>query len=240
MIDRLKILIRRVFFLKTGAEKNQDRVFRIIASLNLKVSTIIDIGANHGTWSRNMHNYFPDSHYVLIEPNPILIPSIKLNTKALSNEVLNVGVSDRSEKMQFMISTRDDSSRFGVTSDKLPTDFREFLEVDVITLDELNHLVPDENSLIIKIDAEGLDLCVLKGGGKVINKADIVFIEAAVLNPDYENDLASVVAAMSAQGFSLLDVSDMNRTPRNDMLWLMELCFAKTDVIKNNINRKYI
>ena len=48
---------------------------------------IVDVGANHGTWTREALKYFPDAYYTLLEPqawmkvsiNDLIAPNKKIN-----------------------------------------------------------------------------------------------------------------------------------------------------------------
>ena len=162
----------------------------------------------------------------------MLLPSLRKNTKNLNAEVINVGLSDKPEKLKFMVSQRDDSSRFGVNPSELPDDFKEFIDVEVVNLDSFQERIEPDAGCIVKIDAEGLDLKVLRGGRSVLKNASFVFVEAGVVNAGYENSLLSIISEMDAMGFRILDISDINLTPHREMLWLLELCFIRSDIFE--------
>ena len=52
-------------------------LFTNIKKMGFTPKHIIDIGANHGTWTRETLRYFPDAHYTLIEPQEWLKPSFQ-------------------------------------------------------------------------------------------------------------------------------------------------------------------
>ena len=79
---------------------------------------------------------------------------------------------------------------------------------------------------MVKIDAEGFDLRVLSGASSLIGKTEVFFIEAAV-HCTYENSVLEVVRRMSDSGYTLLDVTDINRSPKFGVLWLFELAFLR-------------
>ena len=54
---------------------------------------IIDVGANHGTWTRETLKYFPEAYYTLIEPQEWLKPSLQDILDVNSNET-NLNVSN--------------------------------------------------------------------------------------------------------------------------------------------------
>ena len=80
---------------------------------------------------------------------------------------------------------------------------------------------------MVKIDAEGFDLKVLAGATDLLGKTEIFFIEAAVLCPELENTVAEVVRRMDIAGYQVTDVTDINRSQRCGILWLLELAFIK-------------
>jgi hypothetical protein len=51
-------------------------------------------------------------------------------------------------------------------------------------------------------------------------------VEAAVCC-DYENSVARVVQFMCGAGYRMFDVTDLNRSPRHNVLWLCELAFIR-------------
>lgn len=80
---------------------------------------------------------------------------------------------------------------------------------------------------MLKIDAEGWDLEVLKGAEFSVSRADIVLLEAAVMNKLFPNKLSQVIAEMDKRGFVVFDITALNRTSRDNALWLVEIAFVK-------------
>ena len=68
---------------------------------------------------------------------------------------------------------------------------------------------------------------MLHGGEKTVRSAQVVFVEAGVCNVRIKNSIAAVVSRMDELGFQLFDLTDLNRTPTNKALWLVEAMFAK-------------
>ena len=52
-------------------------LIKLIKSKNFEPKLIIDIGANHGTWTRLWKKEFPESNYILVEPQNWLENSFK-------------------------------------------------------------------------------------------------------------------------------------------------------------------
>jgi len=133
---------------------------------------------------------------------------------------------------------RDDSHTFALSEQQALDYGYTQVEIPVVALDDFieKRGLPKVN--ILKIDAEGWDLEVLKGAHKTASEADIVLLEAAVLNPVFTNTVEEVVGVMSRLGFLLFDITDLNRTATNGALWLVELAFVKKDGVlrRGNLN----
>jgi FkbM family methyltransferase len=73
----------------------------------------LDIGANHGGWTRAAMKYCPAAEYVLVEPQGQLKVHIQdLIDSGKKIQWIHAGIADHSGTMRFYISDRDDSSTF--------------------------------------------------------------------------------------------------------------------------------
>jgi len=84
---------------------------------------------------------------------------------------------------------------------------------------------------MVKIDAERFDLKVLAGASDLLGKTDIFLIEAVVWGAGgaYDNSIAEVVRFMAEAGYNLMDITDLNRSPKYSVLWLCELAFLRVE-----------
>jgi hypothetical protein len=82
---------------------------------------------------------------------------------------------------------------------------------------------------MVKIDAEGFDLKVLAGASELLGKTDIFLVEAVVWGAGgaYDNSVSEVVRFMTGAGYNLMDITDLNRSPKYGVLWLCELAFLR-------------
>jgi hypothetical protein len=78
---------------------------------------------------------------------------------------------------------------------------------------------------LVKVDAEGFDMKVLAGASTLLGRTEIFFAEAVVCCPDYSNTALELVQFMDRAGYRLIDVTELNRSPRHNVLWLVELAF---------------
>ena len=188
---------------------------------------IVDVGANRGYWTRLALKYFPDAEYTLVEPQDHLKYYIQdLVARGFRITWISAGCGDRLGTLPLIVSPRDDSSTFVLTGSQ-PTGSQR-IDVPVTTLNQIisssSAPLPD----MVKIDAEGFDLKVLAGASDLFGKTDIFLVEAIVrtVGP-HENSIAEVVKFMAKAGYSLMDITDLNRSPNHGVLWLCELAFLR-------------
>jgi FkbM family methyltransferase len=197
---------------------------------------IIDVGANHGTWTRETLAYFPEAYYTLLEPQKWLQPSIQDILDSNSKVSFNaVGAGEKEGSFLFTIVNRDDSCSFRYTEEEAKAAGFKQIEIPVVTLNALlsesKLPVPD----IIKIDAEGLDIEVLKGASDFFGKTEIFMVEAGIVNKRINNSFHKVINFMDENGYRLFEITDLNRPFQPQVLWLAELVFVK----KNGIIDSY-
>src|SRR5262249_6104921 len=90
-----------------------DNFFPLLRRLGLKPRHIIDVGANHGSWTRCAIRYFPSGAYTLIEPQANLKTHIQdLIDKGHEITWISAGCSNEPGQLQLMLSLRDDRSTF--------------------------------------------------------------------------------------------------------------------------------
>ncbi len=196
---------------------------------------IYDIGANKGNWTRSVLQVFPDSSYLLVEPQDHLRANIADLLAKPKVSVVHCALSDRPGKAQFLRHAWDVTSHLVTANDSATSSAEsETVEVDVKTVTSLiaeRGKTPD----IIKIDAEGFDLQVLDGSQEAFGVTELFLVEAAVANPDMVNDVRTVTNRMAEADYQLaaiLDISTYQWPPHHHspgLQWLADLAFLKKD-----------
>lgn len=206
-------------------EYGLDCFFPVLKRLGFHPKHIVDIGANRGSWTRKALLYFADAQYTLVEPQDHLKVHIQdLLDHGCKITWINAGVADKSDTLPFTISYRDDSSTFAPTLVDAGTPR---ISVPVKTLNEIVSEASAPTPEMVKIDAEGFDLKVLAGASHVLGKTDIFLVEATIFSCGYENTIAKVIRRMDEAGYHVVDITDFNRSPKFEVLWLCELAFLR-------------
>jgi FkbM family methyltransferase len=206
-----------------------DSFFSILDERGFSPKHIVDVGANHGRWTRTAFKYFPDACYTMLEPQDHL--RIKVQDLLDRNDRIRwigSGVSDQPGTLLFTISHRDDSSTFVHTAELAKAAGLRQIEIPVTTLNEIVRASDAPFPDMVKIDAEGFDLKVLAGASELIGKTDIFLLEALICARDYQNTLTKVIEIMDRVGYRIFDIHDLNRSPKHKVLWLCEAAFLRT------------
>ncbi|WP_445454352.1 FkbM family methyltransferase [Flavobacterium sp. 25HG05S-40] len=201
--------------------------FQILKEFGFEPKHIVDVGANHGKWTRSALKFFPNASITMVEPQYWLKESIQDVLDANPNVKLHsYGAGEAEGSFTFTVADEDVSSSFNYSAAEAKERGYKQLELPIITLNKLlaesNLPTPD----LIKIDAEGIDIQVLKGASNYLGKTEIIMVEASVLNKSYNNSLLETINFMDKNGYTLFDITEINRPFRTKVLWLVELVFV--------------
>lgn len=227
---------------KKGLENNSSKesmistVFNIFKEVGFEPTHILDIGANHGTWTREVLKYYPDSNYTLVEPQEWLKESFSDLLESDKIQFLPIGAGKENGRFNFTLVDRDDSCSFGYTESQAKVSGFRQIEVEVKTINQIvqESLFPKPD--MVKIDAEGLDLEVMQGSSDLFGVTEVFLIEATVNCKQYDNSMLKVITYMDSIGYSLFDITDLNRPFNKKTLWLTELVFVKKGGMLNVFN----
>lgn len=200
--------------------------FASLKRLGFAPKHIVDVGANHGVWTRTAIKYFPDAEYTLVEPQDHLKSHLQhLVDEGRKIHWVNVGAAEKPGSMVLNIGARDDQSSFVATDRYGHNPGDKQITVAVKTLNEIaaaGGFIPD----MVKIDAEGFDLKVLAGASDLFGKTDIFLAEAMICG-NFENTLAEVMKFMGDAGYHLIDMTTPKRHSEYSFLWLGEFAFLR-------------
>lgn len=138
-----------------------------------QIESIIDVGANVGQSAIRFRAAFPKARIISLEPVQTSFEELRRRTNGLRVECHRLALGPRNETAAIYLT------RFSETNSLVKPVDDELLgaeEVEVVTLDEFvsaNHL---DRIDLLKIDAEGYDLEILKGAGATLESRAIRFL----------------------------------------------------------------
>jgi FkbM family methyltransferase len=132
----------------------------------LKNSVVIDVGANIGNHSVYFSKFF--SKVISIEPNPSNFELLKLNAQLADQKNLqcvNIGASDAEGYLNYSYAEVSNSGSVFLSpilnsDDKKP----------IVKVNSIDNMFIHEKISMIKIDVEGMELQVINGAQKIIEK----------------------------------------------------------------------
>lgn len=163
--------IESSIFLNEISNSNIAKIFSVY--LNETKNTVIDVGANIGSISIPLAKRYPNSHFYLFEPHPLIFNKLinNINYNKLENVTAQKFAITDSAETSIPFHAQKNADNLGLSSIKLNHDIKEFdlIEVGARTLDTI-FINKDVTINIIKIDTQGTELNVLMSGKKIIKR----------------------------------------------------------------------
>lgn len=209
-------------------------------SLDLKwirvagIETILDIGANAGQFATAIHAVLPEAKIYSFEPLPVCYQKLKHRFAGVPGfEAFEVALGDESSRITFHQNEFTKSSSplvmAGTHEEAFPWTARTSeIEVDVRTLDSFLPQLDLKEKVLVKIDVQGFEDRVLRGGEQVVRTADYVFVETS-FEPLYEGQASfeTVYELMTRYGFRYAGNMDQLTSPTDDRILQADALFVR-------------
>ncbi|MBC8156285.1 MAG: FkbM family methyltransferase [Bacteroidetes bacterium] len=176
---------------------------------------IVDVGANTGEFILNARAAFPNARLLAFEPHPDAIKTLQTTHRNDSHFVLQpVGLG--SETGTATLYVPDFSPGSSIVAK--PTGEHREVTIAIRQLDEFIDHIPSEGSVLIKIDVEGYELEVLRGGRAFLAKADYLYLEARTTNA-IGCTFEDIHRFMQSIGWAYLGAYDSVFAPSGELLY---------------------
>ena len=154
---------------------------KLLGLTNLDIRTVIDVGANKGRAARRFRRLFPAARVYCVEPIPRLCRRLEqwAETQGGAVQVLELALSRVPSEQPLYVHRQSDI--LSTLAAPPPGEAAQF-EPITVRVDTLDHLAAEmrlEADVLVKIDTEGLDLEVIRGGEETLRRAAAVIVEAA-------------------------------------------------------------
>lgn len=185
---------------------------------------ILDVGAYMGWWSEMARSAYPQAQILMVEPLPghaELLSALAARLKvSYARDVCGARLG---EKVPFHIGSIGSS----IYSPKRFT-ASDIIELQTTTLDSLLEQNAWPRADLIKIDVQGAEEEVLKGGEKALIGAEAVIMELSIVN-SYDKGLLAgeMISVMQDKGFLLYDIAGLNRANRTRSVNEFDAVFVK-------------
>lgn len=203
-----------------------------IRDLNPKV--IFDIGANVGQSAIAFHALFPSAQIYSFEPVPSCFEELKLRTKGILNiDAFNTALGDSIGETKF------EENEFPACSSFLPLgkahvelfDYAvqtSTIKVKVDTLDNFTSQLTLPSPIMLKIDVQGFEEKVLKGGENLVTRSSILIIETS-FKALYEGQplFGDIYSILQGWGFEYAGSVENLQDPETGIILQSDSIFCK-------------
>jgi FkbM family methyltransferase len=176
---------------------------------NLKIKTIIDVGANKGNATLEFLEIFSSATVFAFEPLPECFEIMKLRLKHLENvKLFNVALSNKTGSAKMNKSSYRASSSLLKMAELHKSLFpitkgETVISVETNTLDNIMSSEVFDAPVLMKIDVQGFEDQVLTGSKKTLEKIKIIIIETSFLELYVGQPLFDdIYRILTEQGFS--------------------------------------
>lgn len=199
----------------------EEAAYRRLSNQGFSPRCIIDVGAYEGNWTRLARRVFTDVPVIMVEPQA----SKKVHLNRVANELpkttyVQALLTSQSGQENTFFEMETGSSIFPENSNVA----RKATHLVSQTLDEI--AVGIGSPIMLKIDVQGAELEVLKGGESTLRECEVVQLEVAVAS--YNSGaptILEVLEFMDARGFRPFDISGETRHGGGSLVQI-DLLFA--------------
>jgi FkbM family methyltransferase len=209
--------IRDIFYTNSAEHlhKVKDYVQKIETDLS-QYEQVLDIGAANGDTALFFSQSFPTQKIIAFEPNPLL--------RGIASE--KVSKHENIELKDFALGNKNGQVVLKITEDPLSSSILEpdqsvdsrlstakEIHVSQKRLDDLNLF--EQKTLLIKLDTQGTELEIMKGGEKTFKNTRFVLCEM-MNNASYKNSCQyfEIDKFLRYKGYKLLDIITTFRSPK--------------------------
>ncbi len=188
-VDRrlhLRAWLRKAIDSNSGQQSAQPGNLDPFGSPELKHSrpkTVLDIGGSHGQFAREALRYFPDAPIYSFEPIPECYEELLALREQIPNlQPMNLALSDHDGEQELWLSAYRDSSSL---QEMLPAHVEAWphtaveakITVRLARLDAIAPTLDLKEPIFAKMDVQGHELAVIRGGRETLSRCQRVMLE---------------------------------------------------------------
>jgi FkbM family methyltransferase len=169
---------------------------------------VLDIGAEKGSWTKNMLSIFPESEYILFEA----IDYAELNEFRGKNfKVFNDLLFDKEIEVDWYEMRNTGDSIFKERGNAFKNCVPVKRKTNVLNniLKEYN-IIENKKNILIKIDCQGAELPIIKGATDILIKTDFIILEMPLFGQYNEGvpTFLEHIQYMDSIGFIPYDIAE--------------------------------
>jgi FkbM family methyltransferase len=202
MLSSLKRLINRFRPAKQRLSHQKRLAYLKAAGADLR--RVLDLGAYEGNWTRLLRSIYPSAQVIMVDANTEKEPILR---RLGDCRIAVLADADGREVEYFKCQNGDAGSGNGIYREN--TAYR-FAPEKRKTVSLATLLGSDDGFDLIKMDVQGAELDVIRGGLRIVRNSRYLILELQTHDynlgaPHFEE----VVAFLHAEGFAVVDIIDL-------------------------------
>jgi len=191
-------------------------MFTSLKNVGWYPNTVLDIGGYKGNWTREVRKEFPRAEFVVVEPN--FHPELDTLKVPVYRELLSSTVKDVSWYSNMSTGDSMYKERTHHYSSVSPT---------LKTTTTLDVLFPTKRFDFVKIDCQGAELDILKGGEQILQSTEVLLLECAFAGQYNFSapSFADYIRYTDSIGFAPVDITELHRA--NGILCQIDILFLR-------------
>jgi FkbM family methyltransferase len=181
----------------------------------------VDIGAYEGEWAISFTEVFPAVKVLMLEAQTAKSRKLEALSKLNPNLSYHIALLSSEDGKKLHFSEHETASHV-TTSENEHT--KNIISVSLDEIIRKKHLsFPD----FLKLDVQGFEIEVLKGGKESLANAEFCLMEVTMLDLDNTPLVLEVMNYMDVHGFQLYDITQFLRRPFDKALYQADFLFIK-------------
>ena len=185
-------------------------------------SHALDIGAYEGSWAKAASVIFPGISVVMVEAQAekqeYLERLHQYSEETFRYHIAMLGTENRESATFYKMDTSSGSTGSSMYEEQTPFP-RNAVSLPMVKLDSLLEQYPERTFSLAKIDVQGAELDVLRGGSRLLRDAEFVAMELSLMPYNKSAPLlAEVVAFMDENDFSPVDIFEPKRDAKGQLV----------------------
>ena len=198
-----------------------------VNDLGISPNAILDIGAHTGQFHSWAKKVWPDAGIFMIEANPLHESTLDRLAMMNGDNYLMAALGDEEREVTFY--TRSDKPHTEGNSyykEANYWDIPQLVQESKVKLQKLDNVFEDEAVFeLIKIDTQGSELDILKGGKNLYKKASVIIMEVSYIEynkgaPSSEDVLSFMEEAGFEQKMSIGEHYDGDEIVQKDLVFI--------------------
>lgn len=203
----------------------------------LNITKIIDVGANEGQAAERFRALLPNAEIISFEPIPTVYSVLLSNFSDDQNFTAhNFALGNKIETTELFLNEYSPSSSLLKMADEHKKHFAHAQKetkqkINIKTLDSINDLIDEKDTVLLKLDVQGFEKNVIVGGKESLKKIKVIIAELSLKTLyDGEPLFDDVYQLLKEQNFKYIGSFDQLKAPVNNEILQQDAIFINQKI----------